>query len=129
MQATVERLNVGWQERGLPYIAIGVGLNTGFAIVGNFGSERRFSYTAIGDTVNLASRLEGLNKTYGTHLLISNETRRPRLRRVSHAVEVGEVTVRGRKGSTGVYELLGAADGAAAPSRLPSAVDPCVPAG
>jgi adenylate cyclase len=105
MEATVQRLNVGWQERGLPAIAIGVGVNTGPAIVGNFGSERRFSYTAVGDTVNLASRLEGLNKTYGTHLLISNETREA----VGEAFAVravGEVTVRGRKGSTGVFELL-----------------------
>jgi adenylate cyclase len=124
MQATVERLNVGWQERGLPYIAIGVGLNTGFAIVGNFGSERRFSYTAIGDTVNLASRLEGLNKTYGTHLLISNETLQAAGAARFACREVGEVTVRGRKGSTGVYELLGAADGAAAPEPLAVRVDP-----
>ena len=89
----------------MPVIAIGVGVNTGPAIVGNFGSERRFSYTAVGDTVNLASRLEGLNKTYGTHLLISNET----LEADGEAFAVravGEVTVRGRKGSTGVFELL-----------------------
>jgi adenylate cyclase len=124
MQATVERLNVGWQERGLPHIAIGVGLNTGFAIVGNFGSERRFSYTAIGDTVNLASRLEGLNKTYGTHLLISNETLQAAGASRFACREVGEVTVRGRKGSTGVYELLGAADGVAAPEPLAVRVDP-----
>jgi adenylate cyclase len=113
MLATVERLNAGWKERGLPHIAIGVGINTGFAIVGNFGSERRFSYTAIGDTVNLASRLEGLNKTYGTHLLISNETRQATGEGFA-CREVGEVTVRGRKGSTGVYELLGRRDAAEA---------------
>ncbi|HWP65207.1 MAG TPA: adenylate/guanylate cyclase domain-containing protein, partial [Candidatus Limnocylindria bacterium] len=122
MQATVERLNVGWRERGLPRIEIGVGINTGFAIVGNFGSERRFSYTAIGDTVNLASRLEGLNKTYGTHLLISNETRQATGGAFACRA-VGEVTVRGRKGGTGVYELLGANGGADA-EPLPARVDP-----
>ena len=106
MLAEVKRLNVGWEERGLPVIAIGIGINTGPASVGNFGSQRRFSYTAMGDTVNLASRLEGLNKTYKTNLLISDATRQA----IGDGFEcraVGEVTVRGRQGATGVYELLG----------------------
>jgi adenylate cyclase len=106
MLAEVKRLNVGWEERGLPVIAIGVGINTGPASVGNFGSERRFSYTAMGDTVNLASRLEGLNKTYKTNLLISDATRLA-IGEGFECREVGEVTVRGRQGATGVYELLG----------------------
>jgi adenylate cyclase len=105
MQATVAKLNEGWSERGLPTIAIRVGVSTGPAIVGNFGSERRFSYTAVGDTVNLASRLEALNKQYGTGVLISDVTHGA----VAEAFEcrpVGEVTVRGRQGTTGVYELV-----------------------
>jgi adenylate cyclase len=108
MHEAVERLNEGWRARGLPAIAIGVGINTGSAIVGNFGSERRFSYTAVGDTVNLASRLEGLNKTYHTHLLVSDATRRAAGEAFTHRL-VGDVTVRGRTESTGVYELLGRA--------------------
>lgn len=64
-----------WEERGLPKIDIRVGLNTGPMIVGNMGSERRLDYTVIGDTVNLASRLEGANKVFGTHIMIGPGTK------------------------------------------------------
>jgi adenylate cyclase len=108
MQATVQRLNDDWRSRGLPAIEIRVGVNTGSAIVGNFGSGQRFSYTAVGDTVNLASRLEALNKAHDTHVLASNETRQA----AGDAFDwraVGDVTVRGRTGSTAIYELRGRA--------------------
>jgi adenylate cyclase len=104
----VRGLNERWTARGLPAIRIGIGIHTWPASVGNFGSERRFSYTAVGDTVNLASRLEGLNKTYGTQLLVSEDTRREMGPGLS-CRGVGEVTVRGRVGSTGIYELTGRA--------------------
>jgi len=106
MQDEVRRLNEEWGPRGLPVIEIRIGVATGSAVVGNFGSERRFSYTAVGDTVNLASRLEGLNKTHGTHLLIADATRQ-KLDERFECRPVGEVTVRGRTSATGVFELLG----------------------
>jgi adenylate cyclase len=63
-----------WQAEGKPRLDIGIGLNTGAASVGNMGSSLRYGYTALGDSVNLASRLEGLNKDYGTHILVNEST-------------------------------------------------------
>ncbi|MFZ5775300.1 MAG: CHASE2 domain-containing protein [Thermodesulfobacteriota bacterium] len=75
MLAKLKELHGGWQARGLPALAIGVGINTGMMSVGNFGSDQRFAYTVMGDNVNLASRLEGANKIYGTSIVISEFTR------------------------------------------------------
>jgi adenylate cyclase len=74
MVSKLHELNPGWIARGFPEIKVGVGINTGLANVGNMGSDSRFDYTVIGDNVNLASRLEGLNKVYGTEILISEAT-------------------------------------------------------
>ncbi|MEW6428021.1 MAG: adenylate/guanylate cyclase domain-containing protein [Thermodesulfobacteriota bacterium] len=75
MEAELNRLRPLWLAAGYPEIHIGAGINSGPAYVGNFGSQQRFDYTAIGDHVNLASRLEGANKTYGTTVIVSEFTR------------------------------------------------------
>jgi adenylate cyclase len=106
MRAALERLNQRWHEAGLPQIHIRIGINTGDAIVGNFGSSRRFSYTAVGDDVNLASRLETLNGTYGTGVLISAFTRRA-IGDEFICREVDHTRVKGRARRVTVYELLG----------------------
>jgi adenylate cyclase len=75
IQKTLERLNNERNSRGEDGIQIGIGINTGPAIVGSIGSPERMEFTVIGNTVNVASRIEALNKTLGTSLLVSKETR------------------------------------------------------
>lgn len=74
MEKHLLELQKKWRSSGVPEIDIGIGLNTGSAVVGNMGSYDRFDYTAMGDTVNIGSRLEGLNKYYGTRIIISENT-------------------------------------------------------
>ena len=76
MTAAVRKINEEYREKGLPEIEIGIGLNTGSMCVGDMGSDIRRSYTVIGDSVNLGARLEGLSKTYGVDIVVSEATRK-----------------------------------------------------
>ncbi len=105
-QARLARLREEFDRLGYPPVKNRIGLNTGPAIIGNMGSPKRFSYTAIGDAVNLASRLEGANKAYGSYILISETTRAG----AGAAIETREldyVKVKGKAQPIRVYELLG----------------------
>ena len=93
-------------RKNLPWIDVRIGLNTGEVIVGNIGSETTRSYTVIGDAVNLASRLEGANRHYGTNILISEATRHGAGDRIV-AREIDALTVKGKAEPTRVFELLG----------------------
>ena len=68
----MERVNAAWLAEGKPALRIRIGLNTADVLVGNVGSSERFSYTVMGDGVNVAARLEGMNKTFGTTICISD---------------------------------------------------------
>jgi adenylate cyclase len=74
IQKNMEELNVELFEQDIDPVAIGIGINTGYAVIGNMGSESRFDYTAIGDAVNTAARLESGTKEAGRDLLIGYNT-------------------------------------------------------
>jgi adenylate cyclase len=106
--AKLQEMQAEWRERGLPELDIGIGLNTGHMTVGNMGSHVRFDYTVMGDSVNLGSRLEGINKEYGTHIIISEFTRE-QLSTNMVCRELDLVAVKGKKEPVRIFELM--ADG------------------
>jgi adenylate cyclase len=111
MQARVIALNAEWREEAqaegrehIP-VRVGVGLNTGPAAVGNFGSDQRFSYSALGDDVNLAARLEGQCKFYGVPVITGDDTRR---QAPDFAwLEIDVIKVKGKTVPERIYALVG----------------------
>jgi len=107
MRERLSQLQEKWQGEGIEPFEIGIGINTGMAVVGNLGSEQIFDYTAIGDTINLGARLEGLNKEYNTfnHIIISEFTYQ-KVKDLVNANYLDEVKVKGKNIAVKIYELL-----------------------
>jgi adenylate cyclase len=108
MRKALAALNEKLVARGMKAIATGIGIHTGQLVAGNIGSEKRMEYTVIGDTVNLASRLEGATKELGVAVLISQDTY-DLVKDHVEARPVKEITVKGREQPVMTYEVLGLA--------------------
>jgi adenylate cyclase len=105
VQAEIQKLRTEYRELGLPDLATRIGLNTAVMFVGNLGSEQLFNYTAMGDGMNLASRLEGANKPYGSRIMIGPRTQ-ALTRDDFETRELDRVRVAGKTEEVTVYELL-----------------------
>ena len=105
-QQKLKGLNKYWAAKGKPILNTRIGIHTGVAVVGNIGSMERMNYTALGDSVNLAARLEGINKMYGTQIMIS-EAVRSKLPSsfITRAIDI--VAVKGKEKGVSIFELIG----------------------
>jgi len=106
MVEALKDLQKSWEIDGVPEISMGIGINTGPMSVGNMGSDVLFDYTVVGDHVNLGSRLENLNREYGTKIIISEYTHRY-LKDTFISRELDIVRVKGRTEPVRIFELLG----------------------
>ena len=107
MMKRVRELQKVWEAEGKPRLEIGIGLNTGVASVGRMGSSLRRGYTALGDSVNLSSRLEGLNKDYGTHIIVNETTYEGAKNDGFVFRELDLIRVKGKLQPVTIYQLMG----------------------
>jgi adenylate cyclase len=105
MMQKLKEVNAWMNEKNYPPLKIGVGINTGEAILGSVGSEQKADYTVIGDTVNVASRLEGITKQYGCEIIISENTKRALKDRIPCQV-VDLIKVKGKAHTTKIFSPI-----------------------
>ena len=105
MQKALKRMREEWAAQGRPELHARIGINTGEVIVGNMGSRNVFDYTVMGDHVNLGSRLEGANKAYGTHIMISEFTYR-QVKNDFYTRPLDFIRVKGKTKPIQVFELI-----------------------
>lgn len=109
MQTALKQLNEEFRRENKPLVTTRIGISTGEVVVGNVGSDERLNYTSLGDPVNLASRLEGLNKVYGTLMIVSEFT----YNKVKYNFKfrlLDKVAVKGKQRGVYIYEFLGDVD-------------------
>jgi adenylate cyclase len=106
MNQRLQTLNADLAKRNMPNLFTRFGMNTGMVTVGNVGSEKKKSYTAMGDSINLGSRLEGANKEYGTAIMMSEFTY-AKVKGLYPVRELDMLRVVGKEQPVRVYELLG----------------------
>jgi len=104
MLKKLKELNQEFSKEGLPEIKIGIGLFNGQAVVGNIGSAQRLNYTAMGDTVNTASRLESLNKEYGTQIIVGESVMKKCTGKYIFKF-LGAVKVKGKNEEVNIYTI------------------------
>ncbi|MGE4240841.1 adenylate/guanylate cyclase domain-containing protein [Ramlibacter sp.] len=124
IQRGMDALNARWAEEGLAPLNVRVGIHADAVIVGNIGSMERMSYTVMGDGVNLASRLEGANKEFGTRVCVSQPVFREAGERLVQR-RLGSVTVKGRRQEMEVFEVLGIKGGDPELAASPEIVKLC----
>ena len=105
MEPALAKLNKELREQGLIELNIGIGINTGDAVVGNMGSDQRFDYTVLGDSVNLAARLEAQTKEYGVFFMFTEHTLK-QIQRVEGTVLLDKVAVKGQTDPVSIYTIL-----------------------
>jgi adenylate cyclase len=108
MNEYLRKMQITWHARGVPPIGIRIGIHTANVFVGNIGSPMRMKYGVLGDGVNLASRLEELNKRYGSKILLSDSTyEQPAVQDRFLTRPLDQVAVKGKASGTRIYEVLG----------------------
>jgi len=117
MERALHELTRRWEAAGLPVLNMGVGIHTGQVFAGNVGGVGKVKYAVVGDAVNVAARVEGLNKEFGTVILLTEATRLA----IGDGLEVkdrGPVSVKGRREPVHVYELVGLREAASPPEEV-----------
>jgi adenylate cyclase len=104
MMESLDEFNAEIVKEGVPAFGMGLGINTGTVVVGNMGSDQRFDYTCLGDSVNLASRLEGQSKPYGVRIVLGPHTAEAVASKYS-VVELDSIAVKGKKEGVKIYTL------------------------
>lgn len=109
MLGKLDEFNKEIAQEGVPPFGMGLGINTGSVVVGNMGSDQRFDYTCLGDSVNLASRLEGQSKNYGVLVILGPKTAEL-VGDAYHTIELDCIAVKGKKEGVNIYTILNPAD-------------------